>query len=141
MVQVTVAIELYDQLTQHAQACLPREACGLLGATGELEAGVRIARFVPTRNIAREVDRFAIDPLAIARTSTELRAVGLRLWGTFHSHPGSPARPSMSDHAGCGAGLIHLILSLKGQQPGDLLTAWRHFDGKLSQLPLRICTD
>ena len=139
--RVTVGIGLYELLEQHARASLPMEACGLLGVTPGAGGDVTVARFVPTRNTANEVDRFAIDPLETARADAELRAAGLRLGGTFHSHPGSDARPSASDQASCGAGLIHQILSIQNQQGRGQLTAWQQRGGELVQLTLRVCAD
>jgi len=135
--QVTVEFGLSAVLVRHAWAAMPREACGLLGVSDPNGDEIRIHRFVPTTNTAPGPDRFAIDPTEVARAESRLRADGLRLGATFHSHPEGLAVPSDTDRESCWPGFVHLILGLGPDQQDGQLTAWAHTDGQLQQLPLQ----
>lgn len=135
--QVTVESGLWTLLVRHARAALPREACGLLGVGDADRDQVHIFHFVPTQNTADGLDRFAMDPTEVVRAEVSLRAAGLRLGATFHSHPQGPSIPSDTDQESCWPGLIHMIMGLGTNPEDSRLTAWKHTAGVLTQVPLR----
>ena len=104
---------IYQALITHARAQLPHEACGLLRGREEQVTGFLPARNVsPTPRSDYEVD-----------AETLLRALswedeGDELIAIFHSHPTSPAFPSLIDAARAFyPDSVYLILSL--QRPHD----------------------
>ncbi len=135
--QVTVETELQERLTRYAQTHLPREACGLLGASEPDSEELRIYRFIPMTNHAAECDKFLMDPIEIARAEASFRSDGGRLAGTFHSHPGSPPAPSRADLESSWSELVHLILAIEENGQAGALTAWEYSTQNLRQLPLR----
>lgn len=126
-----------EAFRDHALACLPAEACGLLARTPRRDV-VELVRFVPMPNAAMSPDRFAMDPVAVVRITTEWRAAGLGLGAVFHSHPDGRAVPSSIDVAGAALwpNLVQLILAVdRARRTTGPCTAWR-FDGGLIPLPL-----
>ena len=82
------------ELLDHAIACLPNEACGLL-----IGRGRDIDRFVPVTNVAASPDRYTLDPEQHYRAMINAERDGLGILGVFHSHPNSGAQPSVTDIA------------------------------------------
>jgi proteasome lid subunit RPN8/RPN11 len=83
---------LMEKMTEHAKACYPREACGLLighGATGE--------RFMEVENVLQSETAYEIDPARLADVFRTLRQTGEDLVAIVHSHPRGPATPSRRD--------------------------------------------
>lgn len=81
-------------MLDHVRACLPEEACGLLGGTGE-----RAAVALPVENILHSATRFRMVPEAQIAAMLELDRQGLELTAIWHSHPSGPPEPSAIDIA------------------------------------------
>jgi proteasome lid subunit RPN8/RPN11 len=89
---------LRDQLVAEAQATFPRECCGLIEGVHRGET-VEALKLHPTRNLAREADRFEIDPMEQFRLLKALRDRERDIVGCYHSHPNGVATPSPRDLA------------------------------------------
>ncbi len=88
---------IYIQLTQYSKHHLPEEACGvLLGVQHAMT--IQIKRFIPLTNIAlkREVE-FLIDEREWIKLVFNEWACGQQIMGFIHSHPTTPAAPSLAD--------------------------------------------
>jgi proteasome lid subunit RPN8/RPN11 len=113
-------------LEEHARAEAPNEACGLIA----FRDGVA-ERYLPGENVAASPYRFELktgDP-----GDWFLEDEGYEL-AVFHSHPGSPPRPSRTDveNIGLWSGRPYVILSLATSE----LAAWRIVDGRIEPLNL-----
>ncbi len=125
---------LWRQMIAQARAEAPYEACGLLAG----EASGRPLRYHPTRNAAGRLDWFEPDPMELLRLTMAFEAAGEELWGIYHSHPRSPARPSASDIAGAAyPDSLYLIGSLL-DPAAPLIRAFHIRDGQVSEAPLRL---
>ena len=122
---MVVPAEIRRELTAHAEAEAPNEACGLL----VLRDGVA-ERYVPARNAAASPYRFELD---VDPEVWFLEDDGYEL-AVFHSHPSSPARPSRTDveNIGLWDGKPYLILSAR---TGDL-AAFTIEGGRIADLEL-----
>lgn len=131
---VRLPATLREAMVAQAQAEAPFEACGVVAG----DAQARAVGFHPLPNIAGRLDWFEPDPLALLRATMEIEDGGGTLWGIYHSHPRSPARPSESDIAlAAYPDSLYLICSL--ERPGDPeLRAWRIRDGAAREVPLTI---
>jgi desampylase len=93
---------LRDQLGREALAAFPGECCGLIeGSCNGNE--IRATALHPTRNLASEPDRFAIDPAAHFALLRGLRGTGREVVGCYHSHPNGRAELSPRDRESAGA--------------------------------------
>jgi len=111
----------------HGAADYPHECCGaLLGRrTGPgVSSGVSVIRAVRMRNMntERARDRFTLDPKELMDVEKAADREGLELVGIYHSHPDSPAEPSVTDlsFAAPWPGLSWIILSVRGGRPAEL---------------------
>ena len=114
------------EITEHARAELPNEACGLL----LLEGDVAI-EYVPGENASPSPYYFELrlDPVVWADLGD--RDVEQAV---VHSHVSSPPRPSRTDveRIGLWQGLPYVIYAVRL----DELAAWRIADGSIDPLPL-----
>ncbi len=84
-----------------------------------------VERVYPVPNAAEgPTSRFVMEPESQIAAMREIRLSGLEVVGTYHSHPGSAARPSEKDRElGLYPELAHLIVSLAEFQP--TFRCWR----------------
>lgn len=89
------------QIIDCAEVACPAECCGLLVGR-EPDPGSdtwHVTRVEPSDNLAPNGrnDRFEVDPRLRLRLQKELRDGPDTLIGVYHSHPGGPAQPSVTD--------------------------------------------
>ena len=128
---------MWRQMIEQARAEAPYEACGLIAGA----ADGRPLRYHPTRNAAGRLDWFEPDPLELLRLTMAFEDAGETLWGIYHSHPRSPARPSAEDiEAAQYPESLYLIASLAApDQP--VLRAFRIVEGEVTEVPLQMAED
>ncbi|MBE2268874.1 MAG: Mov34/MPN/PAD-1 family protein [Anaerolinea sp.] len=117
---------LQRRIFAHLQATYPNEGGGfLLGTqTGDV---VRITETISIDNVfeaAEQYHRYAMTPLDWARLEDEADARGLTLVGYYHSHPDSPAIPSVYDRDHALPHFSYLITQVQNREAVDM-RAWR----------------
>ena len=81
-----------EAMLAHALEDAPIECCGVLAARDGAVVAIHRAR-----NTEASPYRFNIDPLEYGRLERAIEADGAEVAGFYHSHTGSPARPSPTD--------------------------------------------
>jgi proteasome lid subunit RPN8/RPN11 len=79
-------------MREHAVACFPEEACGILGGLGE-----DVQEVIPITNFLHSSFRFQMDPEEQLKALLGLEERGLEMIGYYHSHPKGPTEPSITD--------------------------------------------
>jgi proteasome lid subunit RPN8/RPN11 len=98
----------------HARACRPEEACGLLAGDGN----GTIRRVFLMENAEHSQTFYVMDSEEQFRVFDEMEREGLELVAIFHSHPHSPAYPSMRDlELAFYPDAAYLIISLMNDEP------------------------
>jgi proteasome lid subunit RPN8/RPN11 len=97
-----------------------REICGLL-----IDNGCFLQMKV-TRNRSRRRGSFVLDQREIKKIRQASKTLGLKVVGTFHSHPISPAQPGRTDIEGAAAGSLMLIFDSIGKE----VRLWRIQNGR-----------
>jgi len=85
--------KIYEAVLTHARSDSPLEACGYLAADGD---GL-ITHSFPMTNMDKAEDHYTLDPAEQFAAVKQMRTSGLRLAAIYHSHPATPARPSVED--------------------------------------------
>ena len=136
MAVLRLAAPVRVDLRRWAEAAWPAEACGLLVGTRARELD-EVARATLARNLraGERGDRYEVDPAHHLATWKAAEAVGLQVLGAWHSHPDHPAEPSAIDRAEAHAGLVYLIVELRGGRAGRL-RAWRLVEDAFVELGL-----
>jgi proteasome lid subunit RPN8/RPN11 len=108
-----------DVMIRHALEDVPNECCGLLGGTSGVIAEVYLAQ-----NAEKSPYRFSIDFKEQRRLEEKMVMKGEELLGFYHSHTGSPARPSPTDirmmTAFFGPPIVHFVVSVADRTSPDI---------------------
>jgi proteasome lid subunit RPN8/RPN11 len=94
----TLEIErsMVSAIIRHLRDALPYEGCGLL-ATAHRNGVRRVTRFFCGANIDRSATRFTMDPREVMEAMDEMERRGWTMGAIVHSHPRTPATPSVTD--------------------------------------------
>lgn len=92
MPELVISREFVEQMVTHCTASYPNEACGILAGTGN-----RVTRVYPMSNSEQSPISYFMDSKEQFRVMKELRQEALTMVAIFHSHPQSPAYPSVKD--------------------------------------------
>jgi len=87
--------EIYHAILNHAEACAPEEACGLLAA----DAAGSLRMVYCLTNVQHSTVAYTIDPEEHYKAMRHAEANGWHLAGAFHSHPDAEPYPSATDRA------------------------------------------
>lgn len=136
---VRLEYHLYEEMIEYAKTHLPEEACGLIA--GVENDGVReIKKVYYLENIDHATDHFTLDPKDQMNAIKDMRANGLKPLGNWHSHPESPARPSVEDvRLAYDSKATYLILSFMAKYP--VLNAYHIENESWTQEDFRIVSE
>jgi proteasome lid subunit RPN8/RPN11 len=124
-------LHLPDQIRRailvHAANCAPDECCGLLASDGD----GRIRFAYPLTNVNPSPVTYTLDPDEHFAAFNHAESMGWEISGVFHSHPMSPATPSMVDvQAALEPEWVYLIAA------PDEVRAFRIQDQEISEIAL-----
>lgn len=120
------------RMIDQARHDAPNETCGFFsGRSGWIET------LHPMKNVAAEpVTRYEFDPVEHFKMLKRMEREGIPILGVYHSHPASPAYPSMTDVGrailpdGTPTYLEYLYIILSLQNPVDpVVRAFRILPG------------
>ena len=116
-------------MAAHAFQCYPFECCGLL--VGDASVG-RVARFVPTTNVAESAKVYTIAPKEHLTIERVAESEGLEVIGVVHSHTHSEPYPSPTDvNQAPDPSWHYVIVSLKRGLPET--RSYRIIDGAIAE--------
>ena len=131
---MTLHIEekILTAMLEHGRREEPNEACGYLAA----KDGVVTHHYELTNKDAAP-DHYSMDPAEQFATIRQIREAGLQVAAVYHSHPETPARPSVEDiRLAYDPNMTYVIVSLMaGVEPA---TAFKVNQGEVVEIPLKI---
>lgn len=117
---------IIEEIKAHAKRNLPNEACGYLAGRD----GV-ITHLYKMTNMDKSPEHFSFDPKEQFDVLKDARSKGLEIIANFHSHPASPARPSVEDiRLAYDQNILYGIISLA--IPDEDLKFYRIQQGKVN---------
>lgn len=123
---VTLKQTLQTQIFGHLEGTYPNEGGGfLLGSVND--DTVQIADIIQIDNVFEEAEqhhRYAMTPQDWMRLEDEADERGLTLVGYYHSHPDSPAIPSVYDRDHALPNFVYIITSVENGKAVDM-RVWR----------------
>lgn len=128
---VVIPREALRKMIDHARACAPNEACGLVA-----ELGGTVTEVYALTNTDASPDRFTLDPSEHFAAVRDAEANGWAIAGAFHSHPSSTPNPSAADlHGGGDPDWVNLIVGVEGGRIA--VRAYRYIDGGATAVEIR----
>jgi proteasome lid subunit RPN8/RPN11 len=131
---MTLQIEekILTALLEHGRREEPNEACGYLAARD----GV-VCRHFELTNMDAAPDHYSMDPAEQFATIRRIREDGLQLAAVYHSHPATPARPSVEDiRLAHDPGIVYVIVSLMAGV--DPVRAYKIKRSEVVDVPLQV---
>ena len=111
MLNLEIPHSIFEQMLAQARAEAPIEACGILaGKNGTVE------KFYKMTNADQSNDHFMMEPEEQFKVAKDIRAAGHQMLAIYHSHPETPARPSVEDiRLAFMPDVIYVITSLQNE--------------------------
>lgn len=131
MTQITLSSDLQQRIFAHLEGTYPNEGGGFLFGTHTPE-GITIADTNPITNVfaaEEQYHRYAMTPQDWARQEDAADARGLTLVGYYHSHPDSPAIPSIYDRDHALPNFVYIITQVQDGKAVDM-RVWRLKDDR-----------
>lgn len=124
--------QILTAILEHGRREEPNEACGYLA----VRDGV-IRRHIELTNIDAAPEHYSMDPAEQFAAIRQIREEGMQLAAVYHTHPESPARPSVEDiRLAHDSQIIYVIASLMaGVEP---VRAFKIKDGEVTVVPLQV---
>lgn len=123
---------VYEKIVEHARQEMPIEACGYLGGQD-----TTVTEAWCLTNIDKSGEHFSFDPKEQFKAVLAMRTKGQRAVAVYHSHPGTPARPSQEDiRLALDPAMIYVIVSLAAAEPE--VKAFRIVRQEVTEEPLVI---
>ncbi|MEI7524998.1 MAG: M67 family metallopeptidase [Mariniphaga sp.] len=108
-----ISQQIIDQLFDHAKSGLPEEVCGYLAGIDR-----EVTRHFQLTNIDHSPEHFSFDPSEQFQVVREVRKTGEVILANYHSHPETPARPSIEDiRLAFDPEISYVIVSLAAELP------------------------
>lgn len=129
--KVSIKKTLQNEIFKHLEACHPNEGGGFLLGTSSGDT-VEVSETIQIQNVFQEEEqyhRYAMTPQDWIKLEDEADARGLTLVGYFHSHPDSPAIPSIFDRDHALPHFTYLITQVNEAKAVEML-AWRLRDDR-----------
>lgn len=123
---VILSQTLQSQIFQHLQSTYPNEGGGFLLGSIKGE-NIRILETIQIENVFAEEEqyhRYAMTPQDWMRLEDEADSRGLTLVGYYHSHPDSPAIPSIYDRDHALPNFVYIITQVQQAKAVDM-RVWR----------------
>jgi len=125
--------KIHDDLIAHAREGFPLEVCGILGGSGESASAIYRMTNTDASN-----EHFMMEPREQFSVVKDLRAKGLSMLAVYHSHPETPARPSVEDiRLALTPGVSYVIVSLADPARVDV-KSFRIESGNVEAEPIEI---
>jgi proteasome lid subunit RPN8/RPN11 len=133
MLKLEIPTYIFRHMLERARTEAPIEACGILaGSDGKVE------KLYEMTNADQRSDHFMMEPEEQFAAVKDIRSAGLELLAIYHSHPETPARPSVEDiRLALTPNVIYLIVALQGTS-GPVVKGFQIEEGTITDVPLEI---
>lgn len=134
---LNISPRVYSSVVTHAKNGYPNEACGILAGSQDGQA----TEFFPMANVDYSSISYFMDPKEQLRVFKQMREMGLKMTGIFHSHVASEAYPSAKDvRLAFYNDISYMIISLSDMQ-NPVLRSFRIENDKVSEEAIEIAAE
>jgi proteasome lid subunit RPN8/RPN11 len=132
---LTIQQSLVDQITAHARADHPDEACGVVAGP---EGSDRPERFIPMLNAARSPTFYEFDSKDLFKLYREMDERDEEPVVIYHSHTATEAYPSRTDVSYASEPNAHYVLVSTREENEAEFRSYRIVDGVIREEEVRI---
>ena len=130
---LSVSQRLYEEIIAHCRREYPKEACGILAG----QTGV-VTQVYPMTNVEASPIGYSMDPKEQLRVDKQMRALGQRMAGIYHSHTASAAYPSSVDVSlAISSDVSYVLVSLKDRDHPDV-KSYRIDGATITEEPVQV---
>ncbi len=131
---IVLKTEIIERMIAHALEDAPMEACGYIAGTGD-----RGEEVIPMTNADKSPYHYSFSPEEQFKVMKDARKKNLDLIAAYHSHPETPARPSVEDlRLANDPNIVYVIVSMMaGVEP---IRAFKIRQEREVEVPLEIIT-
>ena len=130
--EIQLSRKITNQLLHSAQISAEQEVCGLIGS----KKGIAMSCYPIKNNAAHPEIRFQLDEKQQISAMATMREKNENLFAIYHSHPTSPAEPSVTDiKMATYPEAIHLIISLNTKGVLEI-RGFSIFEHEVKEIPL-----
>lgn len=125
--KIVLSAELQGRIFEQMQASYPNEGGGFLLGMQQDGETITVGDTIQIENVfaaEEQYHRYAMTPQDWMRLEDEAGARGLTLVGYYHSHPDSPAIPSVFDRDHALPNFVYIITQVQAGAAVDM-RAWR----------------
>lgn len=125
--KIVLSAELQGRIFEQMQASYPNEGGGFLLGVQQDGETITVGDTIQIENVfaaEEQYHRYAMTPQDWMRLEDEADARGLTLVGYYHSHPDSPAIPSVFDRDHALPNFVYIITQVQAGAAVDM-RAWR----------------
>jgi proteasome lid subunit RPN8/RPN11 len=133
MLKLEIPTDIFEQMVEQVRTQAPIEACGIL-------AGVdgRVEKLYEMANADRSSRHFMMEPREQFEAVKDMRAAGLKMLAIYHSHPETPARPSVEDlRLALTPDVVYVIISLRNAD-NPTVKGFLIEDGTITPVPVEV---
>ena len=110
---IYISQRVLKAIIAQARQGLPCEICGYLAAKDD-----KIIAHYELSNTDKAADHFSMDPAEQFAAIKDMRRKGIKMRAVYHSHPETPARPSLEDiKLAYDPEISYVIISLAAEEP------------------------
>lgn len=132
--ELIIPHSLIDEMLLHAKEVYPKEACGILGGEGLITK-----RLYRMKNIDEGEVTYMMDSKEQFEVMKEIKKEGLSMTAIYHSHPHSPAYPSLRDISlAFYPDTVYIIIGLAGDEPE--INAFLIKEGAVEEIKIKTVT-
>ena len=132
--------EKAKELVKHSERESPNEACGILAGLSAGQAGkdVKVEKIYQVTNTDKSAKTFFMDPKEQLKVMKEIRDLGMKMVGIYHSHLETKAYPSAHDvELAFYPEVSYVIVSIKDRD-NPSIKSFRIIQGKISEEKVKI---
>ena len=133
MLKLEIPNNIFQQMVTQAKELAPVEVCGILaGSNGKVE------KLYKMTNVDNSSTHYMMEPKEQFATVKDIRSAGLEMLAIYHSHPETPARPSVEDiKLAFTPNVIYVIVSLQSTN-GSQVKGFHIAGNNVTEVPIRI---
>ena len=113
MLKLEIPNRIFEDMLEQARAEAPIECCGILAGSGR-----RVEKLYKMTNAEHRRDHYMMAPEQQFEAVKDIRSNALDMLAIYHSHPETPARPSVEDiRLAYDPDISFVIVSLAKEEP------------------------